>query len=271
MFRYNFLISLLLFASSSLLAQSPGEKPAQVALLGTFHFAGSSDLMSLKAEDLQTPRRAAEIEELVQALQAFKPTKILLEAPKGDTRLDSLYQAYLSDEYSLGINEREQIGFRLAKKMEHVEVFAVDHYVDLPFGELMSFLQSSGQMEHFQSLLGKMQEEVMAPQQEFYEEHDLRSFFAYMNSKEFDALNRNSYLQHISKYVSNENDIGIRVVSTWWDRNFRIMSNIDAVTEPGDRLLVLFGQGHTSLLKNFYRDRTDVEYVEISRFLRGEV
>ena len=47
------------------------------------------------------------------------------------------------------------------------------------------------------------------------------------------------------------------------------MHNIDSITESGDRILVLFGQGHTSILKGFYENRSDVKYIDIFEYLRN--
>lgn len=237
-------------------------------MLGTFHFAGSRDLLSLKVDDLTSEKRQKEIQELVDALKAFKPTKVLIEYPFGRTRIDSVYQTYRNGKHTLSINEIQQVGFRLANQLGHEHIYPADHRQDLPFNELMAFLQSTNQMEGFNALIQEMQKTVMLPLQEYYNNHNLKSFFVYMNSDESDAMNRAAYLQHFNKYNSDESDIGTRITSIWWERNFRIMSNIDRITEPGDRLLVIFGQGHTSLLKPFYQDRTDVEYVDVLEFLR---
>lgn len=262
-FKSIFLV-LLIANTFNTLAQ---DKP-QVAFLGTFHFAGTSDILSLKVNDLQTDKRQKEMQELVEAIAKYRPTKVLLEDEYGSTKLDSLYQLYLNGKHELSINERQQVGFRLAKQSGNAHVYPVDHMTDLPFGELMEFLQNTGQMESFNSLVANYQKNVMDPQQKLYAQLDLTSFFAQANSDQEDALNRGAYLEFLSKYVSKDNDIGVRLTTKWWERNFYIMSNIDKVIEPGDRILVFFGGGHTALLKQFYKDRNDVEYVDIIEYLK---
>ena len=81
--------------------QENQSKPT-VALLGTFHFAGSSsDAMSLKVDDISTDKRQMEIEALVNALAKYKPTKIILEYTHDYGAIDSLYQAYIKGAISL--------------------------------------------------------------------------------------------------------------------------------------------------------------------------
>ena len=81
-------------------------------------------------------------------------------------------------------------------------------------------------------------------------------------------MNKNIYLQTINGMGADDNYAGTDVVATWWERNFRIMRNIDEITEPNDRILILFGQGHTAILKDFYKDRDDVIYEDILDYLK---
>lgn len=63
-----------------------------IAILGTFHFAGStSDADSLKVDDMKSTKRQNEVLELVDLLSKFKPTKIIIERLFNSTKADSLY------------------------------------------------------------------------------------------------------------------------------------------------------------------------------------
>ena len=240
----------------------------QIALLGTFHFAGSNDLLSLKIDDLATEKRQKEIQDLIDKIKKFNPTKIVLEYAYGKTKLDSLYQLYRKGEHELSINERQQIGFRLAKQLGHEHIYVADHMADLPFDELMQLIGATGQMDDFNAILGNIQQNVMVPQKIFYDTHNLSEFFVMMNSDLYDKDNRGSYFQYMMKYDTENNNVGVRIATAWWGRNLQIMSNIDRIIEPEDRAFVLFGQGHTSILKQFYQDRTDIQYVEIEDYLK---
>ncbi|MHA7844611.1 MAG: DUF5694 domain-containing protein [Winogradskyella sp.] len=267
---YLFSIALLInisltYSQSATIKQ---DKPT-IAILGSFHFAGSSDLIALKVDDLKSEKRQKEISDLIDALAKFKPTKVILEYPYKNNKLDSLYQQYIKAEHSLSINERQQIGFRLANKMNHNNIYPADHQMDLPFNELMSFLQESGQMQEFQKLLDFMKTEVLTSMQNTYDKSSLKEYFVWLNSDRLDKMNKNLYLQSINNIGSLNNFIGTDVVTKWWERNFRIMRNIDEIAEPNDRILILFGQGHTALLKDFYKDRDDVIYADILNYLKN--
>lgn len=47
-----------------------------------------------------------------------------------------------------------------------------------------------------------------------------------------------------------------------------MMTNIDKWIDSNDRVLVIVGAAHRAVLKDFYEDRTDVEYLEITNFLK---
>ena len=245
--------------------QIADEKP-EIALLGTFHFAGSPDLLSLDTKDLSSPKRQQEIEALVESLASYKPTKIILEYPYGNNRLDSLYRLYRSGNHQLTINERQQLGFRLAKKLGHEHIYTADYKLDLPFNSLMEYLEANGKMHVFQELLNKMKREVIDVLQEELDAGTITDVFLFMNREKYDLMNRNAYLQYFNQ-MGSEIYLGSEIVSKWWERNIKIMANIDAITQPGDRVFVLFGQGHTSILKDFYKNRDDVTYVDILSYL----
>jgi len=82
-------------------------------------------------------------------------------------------------------------------------------------------------------------------------------------------MNKNAYLEYINKMGAEDNYIGSEVVAKWWERNFKIMRNIDTIVEPGDRVFVLFGQGHTAILKDLYKHRSDMKYDDILEYLKN--
>lgn len=248
--------------------QTENSKPT-VAILGTFHFAGStSDAASLKVDDMKSTKRQNEVLELVDLLAKFKPTKIIIERPFNSTKVDSLYQQYLKNNHKLHISESQQLGFRLAKKLQHNYVYSADVKMDLPFDKLMKYLNENGEMNKFQNMMGALMG-VMGEMQNTYDSNTLKDFLIYMNTDKNDNLNKNLYLEYINKMGTAENPIGSDVVATWWNRNFKIMRNIDEIAQPEDRVLVIFGQGHTSIFKDFYKNRSDYNYVDILTYLKN--
>lgn len=117
-------------------ASAAGDTQPKVMILGTFHFGGSTaDAINVTMGDLTTPARQAEIEEVVERLAKFAPTTIMVElTPKEEAGFNATYQAYRKGEHQLAANERQQIAMRLAAKLGHAKIHAVDHKQDMDFG-----------------------------------------------------------------------------------------------------------------------------------------
>jgi len=258
-------LNINLLASNS--TQCDSIKPT-IAFLGTFHFSGSNDVLSLKIDDLTADKRQHEIKDLVKALTLYKPTKIILEYPYGDLELDSLYQSYRNGKHTLTINERQQLGFRLAALMKHKQIHTADYYTDFPFEALTQYLQENEEMYLLENMIQDAKVNIMDVCQKALEEKTIKDFISMINEDQYDVWNKNIYLEYFNKMGSPEKPVGVNISSKWWERNFQIMHNIDQITEPGDRVLVIFGQGHTAIWKDFYKGRRDVIYEDILEYLK---
>lgn len=266
----SIILIVLNFNTSGQISKDLNQKKPVIALLGIFHFAGTSDLISIKADDLSSSKRQNEIKYLVNLLAEYKPTKIIVEYPFGSNEIDSLYQLYLKETHVLSIHESQQVGFRLALKMGHKHIYPADHRMPLPFKELTDYLKASGKMSQLENMIADMKKNILDVSQKSYDNLSLTDYFCLMNSDKFDFVNKNTYLQYTNKMGDENNTVGTNLVSKWWERNFRIMHNIDQLVEPGDRILVIFGQGHTAVLKDFYKSRNDIIYEDIRDYLKNK-
>ncbi len=97
-------------------------------ILGTYHMDNPRlDAKNLEADDVLLPKRQREITELVEKLARFNPTKIAIEAPYSEkTQWNNRYKKFLAGEHKLTRNEIEQIGFQLAKRLNHQTLYPVD-------------------------------------------------------------------------------------------------------------------------------------------------
>ena len=105
-----------------------------IMILGSSHLSNPGwNGVNPKIDDVLTPKRQAEIEQLVAQLGKFQPTKIALEIDVSrDAEINASYQGYLEGTYELKRYESDQIGFRLAKQMEHSKVYCVDYFREDP-------------------------------------------------------------------------------------------------------------------------------------------
>ena len=242
---------------------------AKVAILGVFHFGGSSgDLASMHMAEPFGKRRQDDIRELVSRVAAFKPTKILVEYPKGrQLRLDEYYQGYLSGEDTLRVSETYQVGFRLAKDLGHAKLYAIDYNVDLPADGLVEFLQRHDRMAEFEQFIRDIRGYV-ANENRILDTMSISAYLARTNADSVDRLTNETYIGHALSWGDSIQEAGARFASTWWERNFVILKNIaETIETNNDRILVIIGSGHRAVLKDLVIDRSDMEYVEIGEYL----
>uniref|UniRef100_A0AB33KZV3 TraB/GumN family protein n=1 Tax=Tenacibaculum sp. Pbs-1 TaxID=3238748 RepID=A0AB33KZV3_9FLAO len=146
-----FLLTIMLFSCESI-TQKEQSKPKKIALkedlkkgkisiLGTFHFANTTDYSAIIIEDLNSSKRQLELKKLVENLAKFKPTKILVE--REPILTDSLSKKLIDfkkGKYELPNNELYQIGFRLAKELNLNKIYGIDYHLELGDTELIEYL-----------------------------------------------------------------------------------------------------------------------------------
>ena len=78
-----------------------------IMILGSEHLANPGmDSFNKKMDDVLAPKRQREIEQLVEQLKAFNPTKIALEIDfSRNAEINAVYQGYLEGTYELKRNE----------------------------------------------------------------------------------------------------------------------------------------------------------------------
>jgi len=261
-------IIVLLALAPGLRAQEPAAKPAKVPVLvlGTYHFANPNrDYVKTNVDDHLSEKRQKEIQEVVDLLAKLKPTKIALEYPEGDDRLQTRYEAYLKGEHTLRVNESEQIGFRLAKQLGHARVYPVDNELDMDVGAAIGAAQESGDrrfLETFQSAMAMIQDIQKRQATQTVRENLLEQ-----NDPTWVDMGRDFYLQ-MARVRTGDKYVGADVVAAWYQRNFRIFANLVRIIEkPEDRLLVIFGAGHLATLRDLVRSSPDLEFVEAGEYL----
>ncbi|HWW62148.1 MAG TPA: DUF5694 domain-containing protein, partial [Thermoanaerobaculia bacterium] len=125
--RYRTAFLILAFTVSGVATAQQAPARPEVLVLGTYHMNNPGrDIVNTQVDDVLAPKRQAEVATLIEALAAFKPTKIAVERSTDDARIHKDYAAYLAGTHELTRNEIEQIGFRLAKELGHKDIYGVD-------------------------------------------------------------------------------------------------------------------------------------------------
>ena len=251
----------------------PGRTP--LAILGVFHFGSSSDSYQRQvAFDIRAPDRQREVEQLVEQLERFQPTHVAVEAlPEQQRRLDSLFAAYSRGEYTLGPNEIYQIGFRLARRLGHSRVYAVDARMRsyMTYAELKSGLAHRGQ----DSLLTFQQTEWGARYWRLFQRDDsararrpLRDHLLYLNSDARLRASMGTNVVGVFRAGDDSTPLGPDWITQSFNRDLRIFRNLLSLRKPGTRILLIVGASHVPTLRLLAEASPELRYVPIQSVLR---
>ena len=264
------LFTAILVATAIPFAAMAQEEPPQVMVVGMFHFTGGdADYINSEVDNYLSPQRQAEIETLVEQLAEFNPTKIVVELrPEREDSFNARYQSYLTGDHELTVNERQQIGMRLAAHMGHEQLFAADYASDMDFAAMMGAAGENGQDD----LLGRLPQlradiealDARLNQPDVTIAQRLRVY----NTPEF--LHEHNVYLTLAQMGSVENPAGANEMTNWWGRNLQIFAQIAQLSEPGDRVLVIYGSGHKFLLDQFIQDAIELEWVDTLDYLPAE-
>ena len=234
------------------------QKPT-LMILGSHHMANPGlDGFNFQADDVLTPKRQREIEQLTDLLREFKPTKVAVEGnPKNDVEEQEKYRNYLNDKYQLGRSEAEQIGFRLAKKMGHLRIYPVDWNENPPTEQATwdpeAFAKANSQQALWENVLSKGRETI-ARGEEIQRNGSLIDLYRHVNQDENIREDHRIYFT-IAQIGNNDQYVGANWVQYWYGRNLKIFVNLTRITESDeDRILLIIGAGHVRLLQQFVSD-----------------
>lgn len=237
-----------------------------ILLLGTHHFSAhdNGDLFRPEKDDMLSETRQIEIEEVIGRLKDFRPTKIALEAVEGlQGALNEGYQDFLSGQYILGVNEIEQIGYRLAKDCSLPAVHAVDWNEDEEDVPEMSDLSTAENGKYYDAAM-QIGQEITSDMEAFFKEHTYRELLLWLNAPEQVAKGHEIYMK-MALAGGDEHPAGaLWTAKYWYYRNLLIYKNLIKLIESDEeRIFVLYGAGHLHLLGQFLKESNLVE-VEVA-------
>lgn len=251
------------------------EPPSQILLLGTFHFEDAGLDEYKPKHRLDVSSRQEEITGVLDQLAAFEPTRIAVEV-RADRQgqLDASYSSYLKDEKELTGNEIHQIGFRLARRLGHDRLWAVDApargYAStedptewaMRNGQGTALLRG-GWDRHYKALYERDDAAKM--------ERTLTEHLLYLNDPERLRVGHGHYLIGSMGVGDGTEYPGADGMIWWFSRNLRIFANLLRISEPGDRVLLLIGAGHVPIIRHSVDASPDFRLVEVADVLGAGV
>ncbi len=245
------------------------KKPTVMILGSTFFTNPGINRFNTRMDDVLAPKRQREMEQLISQIKEFRPTKIAVYADDSmDVEINANYQGYLEGTYELTRNLPDQIGFRLAKQMEHPKVYCVadwpkqrpilekidDHLMDYD-----AFAEANNQ-EHLLPSMSTSGVKVRSDvdgriwiEREEYE--PLINLYIRINQPESILADHQSYLRTARIGLKDQYPGANWVVHWWYNHNLKNFVNLTRITEStDDRILFIVGAGHVYLVQQFLED-----------------
>lgn len=275
-------ITLLLGSSVLVSAQVAEQCPAgkvPIMVLGTYHMANPGrDTVNMKADSPRSPRRQKEIAELLDRLARFRPTKIGVESARTSKTVPNEYAKFLAGEYQLTDNEIDQVGYALGKKLGLKTIYPVDFDMWTSGVQPAELHQPKPKPASAKpappeedSPLIKEVKAVVKKDEELLKTSTVSDYLAHLNAPERARLNyqwdvESNLAPGDGYYMYEKTDLA----TGWYKRNLRIVTNVLEITEPGDRVLVIFGSGHKKILSDIFADHPAYCLVDTVKYLKGE-
>lgn len=259
--RHAFLALLLFTATTTFAADD-----VQVLFVGTYHFANPGlDYVKTDVADVLTDAKQKEVADVVEHLRKFNPTKIAVEWPADKSAaLDQRYADYRAGKLAPSRDETVQLGFRLAQLLGHDHLYAIDSKADMDLDAVVAEAQKSDHA--FLQTMQQFMDSYVEKQNAMQKEKSIRDILRWMNDPATLAYGHSLYVR-MARVGGEGNYVGADVLGGWYARNARIFSNLARAAQPGDRILVLYGQGHVPILQQLARDMPGMKVVAANDFL----
>jgi hypothetical protein len=245
-----------------------------VVILGTFHMANPGQDAVNTVVDMSTERRQREILALVERLARWRPTRIAIEAARVGSPWPERYAAWAAGTYAMGMNEIEQVGFRLAKQTG-ATLAPVDYPMwmnGLTPAERQPPPRPPRPAPPAPAPDDPVSREVraeVAREEEHLARSTVSEHLAYLNTPARTAL------RHRWDVISNlEPGDGVAIyentdlATNWYKRNLRIVTNLIAATTATDRVLLIIGVGHARILRDLLTEHPRFCVVDVAEVLR---
>ena len=259
--------TVLALALSFLALPALPQQRAEVMVLGVYHMDNPGhDIFNTKADDVLSPKRQAEMAQVIAVLKEFRPTKIALEGDVSSDRLPKRYAEYVAGKHELTRNEIEQIGFRLAKEMGHATVYPVDVDGEFQYLRVQNYAKASGHMKEWEAIAAEVGA-MVKKSNEYLASHTILEMLLHLNSDAKIAEDVGYYYRE-AEFGEAWDWAGADFLTEWFRRNMRIYSNVARITAPTDRVLVLYGSGHLGWLQHDFASNPRMRLRKLAEFVK---
>ena len=262
---------------TAVLAQTPEPEPVEVMILGTYHFGNpGQDIHNARIDSVLTPEKQAQLEAVAEGLARFRPTAVAVERVAADqsTMLDHRYPRFAPADLLTNADERVQIGYRLAHRLGLTRVYAIDEQEGdgeptyFPFEAVHNWANANGRAEDLNAMHATIAA-MVADLEQRQRTQGVGPILAFMNGPEFAAEDK-AFHYALMQFGVGDDQPGAVLNGRWFTRNAEIFARLMQAAEPGDRIVVVYGAGHASWLREMVQNTHGFRLIEPDDYLPTE-
>jgi hypothetical protein len=232
-------------------------------IVGTFHMSNPGrDLHNQKVPDVLKAEQQAQILKVVEGFAAFKPTRIDVEWDA--ETVAERYPKFLEGKLPPSHNEVVQLGFRLGQ-LAKAPVFGIDVEGDFPYQAMQTWADAHGRRQELEKMGADVERDLQEGARTL-SEHGVSGELRRINDPAHIAHSNDFYRSALSFGAGNEQP-GVDLLTAWYKRNFILCARIAQQVKPGDRVVVIYGSGHSFLLRQCVEEMPGWKLVEPNDFL----
>ena len=259
------LCQLLLGQETQNPAAKDGVAPIEVLVLASYHLSNpGKDTVNIHVDDVLEPKRQQELEALAKRLELFKPTKVAVE--KESAAQGFIWKVPLdSNDLKVKPDEVFQIGERVALGSGLDKLYGVDSDGNFDAGPVKALDDRKTNGKRMQTMIKDIQGFADEADHKLYT-LTIGQATAWMNSPEAIRRNNSFYMESL-KIADGEDQPAAKLDAQWYERNLRIWGKVLQIAQPGDRILLIFGQGHAFWLRNLVQEMPGYKLVDPTPYL----
>ncbi len=255
-------------------ATAQPSKPVEVMVVGTYHMANPGrDIHNVKADDVLKPQRQGELEALAAALAEFRPTKIVVErVAKTPELIDHRFAEFTPADLMKSRDERVQVAYRLAYRLGHKTVYAIDEDPGpgepdyFPFDKVVAWAKANNAQGRIDAIMAEGANAVKQIE-EAQVKGSIADVLLGLNTAERTRQDQELYYTMLG-IGDTEAQPGADLNAMWYLRNAKIFAKLMTVAKPGDRVLVVYGAGHNYWLRHFASTAAGYRSVDPTPYLK---
>ncbi|WP_299048098.1 DUF5694 domain-containing protein [uncultured Polaribacter sp.] len=247
-----------------------------VLLFGTFHFQNfnpskNGDVVNISVSDVLTPKNQKELKYITDKISDFNPDKVFIEYPfRKQEKLDSLFLNFTTTDYSkVKRSENYQIGFRVAKNLNHKKIFGYDLRTVFPFDSLFTQMKKAKQFTLIKKDSLELNKIEKSENALFSSNKTLSEILFYYNDDKRRKEDINWYVNLANQGGEKNNFVGAHLASEWYRRNLYMYAIIQKAIEENDKkILIVSGASHIAMFKEFIDYTPEWTTIELKEIIK---